>query len=158
MAVTYNLVINSDLPPEYNLMVSKVEKNLATAKKKYEDLIDFINWNQGSQFEQFNFSPQFYDTIEHRFRTALNYNKPHLFTLYGSNVVIQTESEISPIKINLLDSTCYDTILLVIKNILLKYDIHTYGIIRSWYIENNEGQVFEDFNVLIQSFKKVTKH
>jgi hypothetical protein len=158
MAVTYNLVINSDLPPEYNLMVSKVEKNLATAKKKYEDLIDFINWNQGSQFEQFNFSPQFYNTIEYRFSTALNYNKPHLFTLYGSNVVIQTESDNIPIKINLLDGTCYDMILLVIKNTLHKFDIHTYGIIRSWYIENNEGQVFEDFNTLTQSFKKVTKH
>jgi hypothetical protein len=156
MAVTYNLVIDSDLPPEYDKLIINIEKNLATAKQKYEDLIDFINLNQGSQYDLFNFSPKFYETIEHRFRITNNYNKPHIFTRYGNNIIVQTDRDCVPEKINLLDKNCYEALLTNIKNTLLEFDIHTYGVILGWKIENSDGQVFKDFDALTESFKLVT--
>jgi hypothetical protein len=155
MAITYNLVIDTDLPPEYDKMVRNIETNLATAKQKYEDLIDFINLNQGSQFDLFNFSPQFYEILDTRFRITTNYNRPHIFTRYANTIVIQVEDG-SVQKINLLDTKSYDTILTTIKNTLLEFDIHKYGIVLGWKVENSEGQVFEDFHALTESFKLVS--
>lgn len=154
MSVTYQIVINSDLPKEYFDSIKARDEALNQARKRYEDLVDFINLNQASDFDQMQVSTEFYTNLERRFGLKYNNFELHLFTRYGNNIVIQMDEDSTPIKVPILTEKCHEVILTRIKDILLDFDIHKFGIVIDYKFKTENGQTFKDFNEMILSFKK----
>jgi hypothetical protein len=154
VAVTYQIVITSDTPKEFFEFIKTRDAALVEARRRYESLIDFINMNQAPHFDQLQFSRDFFDTLDRRFGINQDYFTIHLFTRYGNNIIIQNDSDDTPVKIPVLTNKCHTAILKRIKQTLLDFDIHKFGIVISYKFVTDNGQTFADFDEMILSFKK----